>query len=555
MNRIVALDDPAARDSRTVGDKAARLAQAIAVGLPVLPGWVLPISEGAAAASVGNEARERSGASAAYLAVADLKLEEALGEELQLLVKTLGKRVVVRSSTRQDADGRWAGAFASYLDIGPDELPVAVRGCWASAFSRDARGRAEAVGVDADEMGVAILIQPMLNLDGGGTATVGPDGRVVVTGVTGSPAGLMRGRRTGSRAEVLTDGSAVGTNEGDGLGQAALVKAATLARQVAEATGDDAIEWGIHRGRLVLLQAHLGAAPAPAQASGQVPRPAPRGAVRLARLAVRYPAPLGEMLVLSWALGQPHLPDATPVPLVNPASALDEVRCLAAELRGAAWGATPNAGARSSEEAIRRLLSGDPHEAITELGAVQPVDNTRARRLLGLAAGLGEKLAANGLLPHPQQAWRLTAEELTRAVHRGERPPLRQGPDRWEPLVFEIARSAGRECRGVSAASGIGAGRLRFIGGASGWAPPAPRQVLATPAPLPQIAPLLWGAAAVVTGTGSPGAHLFEVARSLGVPAVSGVDLNPSDLGDDVLAAVDGAAGSIWILPGDKHER
>jgi phosphoenolpyruvate-protein kinase (PTS system EI component) len=51
---------------------------------------------------------------------------------------------------------------------------------------------------------------------------------------------------------------------------------------------------------------------------------------------------------------------------------------------------------------------------------------------------------------------------------------------------------------------------------------------------------LLWHSAAIVSIGGSSGAHLFEVARSLGVPAVIGVE-----------AAVSGGAGSLVAVDGD----
>jgi phosphoenolpyruvate-protein kinase (PTS system EI component) len=66
---------------------------------------------------------------------------------------------------------------------------------------------------------------------------------------------------------------------------------------------------------------------------------------------------------------------------------------------------------------------------------------------------------------------------------------------------------------------------------------------------------LLWDAAAVVTAGGGPGAHLFESARALGLPAVSGLGVD--DFFAEILAggseswamAVDGSAGSVAITP------
>jgi phosphohistidine swiveling domain-containing protein len=83
-----------------------------------------------------------------------------------------------------------------------------------------------------------------------------------------------------------------------------------------------------------------------------------------------------------------------------------------------------------------------------------------------------------------------------------------------------------------------------LTGAPSGWRI-APREVLAIAEPVPQVAALLWNAAGVVTSGGSVGAHLFEVARSLGVPAVVGADLAADD---GCLAAVDGDAGVVWVL-------
>jgi phosphoenolpyruvate-protein kinase (PTS system EI component) len=72
--------------------------------------------------------------------------------------------------------------------------------------------------------------------------------------------------------------------------------------------------------------------------------------------------------------------------------------------------------------------------------------------------------------------------------------------------------------------------------------------VLVTPLPLPHLAPLLWHCAALVTTGGTSGAHLFEVARSLGVPAVVGADLGALvEVGS--LVAVDGDAGPVSVVP------
>jgi phosphoenolpyruvate-protein kinase (PTS system EI component) len=75
--------------------------------------------------------------------------------------------------------------------------------------------------------------------------------------------------------------------------------------------------------------------------------------------------------------------------------------------------------------------------------------------------------------------------------------------------------------------------------------------VIAARHPTPDLAPLLWDAAAVVTTGGNPGAHLFESARSLGLPAVCGANLvetigSETDLTGKAVA-VDGTTGAVSI--------
>jgi phosphoenolpyruvate-protein kinase (PTS system EI component) len=55
---------------------------------------------------------------------------------------------------------------------------------------------------------------------------------------------------------------------------------------------------------------------------------------------------------------------------------------------------------------------------------------------------------------------------------------------------------------------------------------------------------LLWDAAGLVTATGSPSAHLYESARALGIPAVSGVEV---PVGDRIVA-IDGNTGLVASL-------
>ena len=186
MERFVALEDVRARDPGVAGSKAAGLARAGSAGLPVLPGWVLSVEHGEDALRLGMCVLERSGSAAARLAIADLPLEPPARRDLEELARRLGQGAIVRSSAAQEADPRWAGAFASYLDVVPTDLPTAVRGCWASAFTRDALARCEAIGLEPVRLRMAVLIQPWVSFDGGGTASVDGEGRVRVAAAAGS---------------------------------------------------------------------------------------------------------------------------------------------------------------------------------------------------------------------------------------------------------------------------------------------------------------------------------------------------------------------------------
>ena len=86
-----------------------------------------------------------------------------LAGELRAAVHSLGGRVIVRSSSPLEYDPRWAGAFTSVAEVGPDDVLTAVRSCWAAAFAVDPLARLDASGLPLDALELGILIQPELN--------------------------------------------------------------------------------------------------------------------------------------------------------------------------------------------------------------------------------------------------------------------------------------------------------------------------------------------------------------------------------------------------------
>jgi len=155
-------------------------------------------------------------------------------------------------------------------------------------------------------------------------------------------------------------------------------------------------------------------------------------------------------------------------------------------------------------------------------------------------------MADRGAVANPMDAWRMSTGEIE-AVLAGNRrpPPNRVGTGSWEPLVAAVVLAYGARHSGVPASGGIGAGLRSDIAhlGAAGGLPH--RSVVTATEAVPALSQLLWDSAGLVTHVGSPAAHVFESARSLGVPAVSGVALGE---GDEQIIAVDGYAGVVAVM-------
>jgi phosphohistidine swiveling domain-containing protein len=403
------------------------------------------------------------------------------------------------------------------------------------------------MGLAPADLAMAILIQAWVPFDAGGTAEAHDDGSVLVTAVDGSPDVLVAGRADGVVALVGLDGAISRRDAGADVGSATFRAVADLARRTMQATGDRAIEWGTSAGRLALLQVRRAPAAADAGASTPLPprRSLPPSAERLALLAMRFPGPLGERLVLPWAFALREPPPPYSVEVLDPVTAIAEVIAVARALTAEAWGRTPAVAEREAAETMRLVLGPEPERGIERLSRLRPVDPAAAARVPAMVSAIGRALTSTGALGRPEMVWRLSTDELVSAA-AGAAVPARLGPDRWEPFLFAVAATNGLVVQGTGASPGIGAGRLRILRGpAASWRP-EPREILAIPAPVPQVSPLLWNAAGLVALGGNVGAHVFEVARSLGVPAVVGVDVPQAHAG--ALAAVDGASGRLSVL-------
>ena len=531
---IVDLDHQGSLDPARVGAKAAWLAKGRRAGVPVLPGFALEADGSRHHMAIGERTLGTLGSGAARLAIIKEPVPNAT--ELVAAGSALGARLVVRSSTRLEGSSQWSGAFTSYRDLVPDEIPRAIVGCWASAFAVAALERQRAASIKPGNVAMAVLVQPAIDPVAGGTAVLA-GGRIVVHGVKGSPAPLLQGWIVGDTARW--DGGWVGDGLIKSLGLKALEKIRSILQVADRSFGANSCEWAWD-GEMWILQ--LGKS-TPVQPSGA-------GAlievdplmVRVSRLAVRAPGPLGEELVLPWALGgrlPPGLDNANPD--------LGVARALSDELVSQVWEAPRHEARRVARDTIRTLRGPDPSAVLARIRRLQEPCQTMAGRLMGHLDRIRHELVGRGVVSDTRAGWFLTPDQIERALGgSGYVPRSRVGLGRWDPLIAAVVLQTGDVHRGTPASRGLGAGLAATPHLAGPGFRPPPRSVIASTYPTPDLAPLLWDASGIVTEAGSPAAHLFDAARALGIPAVCGIRLRTSS---NHVVAVDGHAGVVATLP------
>ena len=555
--RVVWLDEAGAQDPAVAGAKASRLARARARGLPVPDGFVTPVEVSDPAIRAAEAVLGSQNSGAARSAVYNHP-PPPLVLDLAESARRLGDTLVVRSSSRAEAAGVWAGAFSSYLGLKPEELAGGVMGCWASVFNPDTLKRGEVTGTPPHEVGMAVA-RPTRDPTELGRRSP-PQERTEPS--RWPPPGDTRPRWwPGGREERVAVVTARGEVQGDPPPPDArlLREIADLSRMTREKMAWDHIEWMVDRtGKLHLVQAQPTAGMGRGGARDRAPDPPRAGEPwmrSVVRMMIRYPGPVGERFVWPWAVGLDGLCPAPAEPITAPvASLVEEVRRGSARLMSRRWGET---GAPAElGRAWAALLGGDTFPLPGLFSRFPSVDRRLAAEHLRNLRELGRTLAAAGAIPHPGWFWYLDPDRLDRPAPTREGPMRRVGTTFWDAWIHGVVASQGDAVSGNPAAGGWGVGRLRFIDNADDAARFCPREVIATSLPVGNLAPLLWNAAGLITSGGSPGAHLFEVADWLAVPAVCGVDLGRwtavnrgrSRQATDLIAAVDGDRGRVIML-------
>lgn len=553
---LLTLDDAECLDSGAAGAKAAWLARGRQMGLPVLPGVVVPTHVSQPAMRQAADILGSRGSGAARLSISTIRLADELVESIGEATQRFDPPLVVRSSSVLETSGAWSGAFTSYLEIRDEEIGTAVKGCWASAFTVHALERFEAAQIEPGSVPMGVLIQPGLEADFGGTArAAGTD--VLVAAVAGSPAPLVQGWDPGSHARVSATGVVVGSHAVELLEEGAIKRVAEMLRRAYELTGANTCEWGMKDGEIVVFQ--LGRSPSVEHGDRSVPDGLTTGtSAQVSRAVRRAPGPMGEALVLPWAIADPSILDH---PLtssnVSPGEALRIAGQLAASLTAEVWRRSKAIAVPSARDVLKALRSSEPSGPLGAIESLRPPDIERGLAILSLLERVREGLVEAGVVSSADLAWHIEPT-LATEILTGQRtmpPQSRIGFDRWEPFDAAVVLSQGRSAHGASAAPGIGSGRLCFIADAHDTSHFRPRDVVVGTHPLPNLAALLWDASALVTTGGNPAAHLFESARALAIPAVCAVHLDEAlgsslaDLGETMAVAVDGSNGTVAVMP------
>jgi pyruvate,water dikinase len=264
---LVPLHHPSALDPAVAGNKAAALARALRLRLPVLPGAVLTTTAPAGSGSAAVRASLIEAATA---------------------LAGAGGRLAVRSSSplEDSTTSARAGAFTTVLDVAPDDVLAAV-----------AEVRASAAGGP-----MAVLLQPMLDARVGGVLfgldpVTGRRDRLVVESVEGGPVDLVAGRVTAARTVLTRRGRLVEASGPEArLDRRTRRSLASLASTAARAlgTGPQDIEWAVDGGaRVWLLQSRPVTAAARPVGRGPLLGPGP--------LAETLPGPLTPLEADLWA--------------------------------------------------------------------------------------------------------------------------------------------------------------------------------------------------------------------------------------------------------------
>jgi len=254
----IKLGELSREDIECIGAKAANLSELKRVGLPVPDGFSLT-TEAFQAFLDANSIN--AGSSAKKVEAAPLPPN--VTKALLMAAKELGDvPLAVRSSgVAEDlSDASYAGQYETVLDVhGGQALVMAVRKCWASAFSQ----RVKQYRAEHGQKGVprlALLVQQIVQPEAAGVAfTANPvtgDNEVVVSAVKGLGERLVSGQASPDEWVVRGDQAICQLAPEKAIDATTAKAAAELARSIErQFDAPQDIEWALADGKLYLLQA------------------------------------------------------------------------------------------------------------------------------------------------------------------------------------------------------------------------------------------------------------------------------------------------------------
>lgn len=293
---LLSLADPLAASFELAGGKAGRLAAFLQAGHPVPMGFVLTTRALAAVVeALGTTPRED--------AVRNAILPADMLASIAAALASLGGPVAVRSSGIAEdlAEASFAGQYETVLNVtGIDQVARSVCHCLASAFSPRVLAYRRERGIESAPL--AILIQSYVPATSAGVAftahpVTGERGVVVISAVSGVGESLVSGLADAEEWEVRGETALRRRSPVPVLVEDDALSVAKLASSVAGTTPTD-IEWALHDGRVVLLQARpMTALPSPVGWTS----PIPGGWMRNFRLGEWLGAPVTPLFE-SWML-------------------------------------------------------------------------------------------------------------------------------------------------------------------------------------------------------------------------------------------------------------
>lgn len=278
MKLIAPLGDFGTSDLSSAGGKGANLGELVRTGFPVPAGFVVTTAAYALIARPSLRHPE---------AFAQIDLPDELRAAITQAYAELGAGpVAVRSSaTAEDLPGAaFAGQQDTYLNVvGPDAVVDAVRRCWGSLWTERAVAYRGRLGIDPDEVSIAVVVQCMVEADFAGVMfTANPVtgdreqivvdassglGEAVVSGLV-TPDHYVLDRRgairewTPGRREVVIRGAAGGGvthetgSEVERLADDVLQRLAAFGVQATEHFGrEQDMEWAVVGNEVMVLQA------------------------------------------------------------------------------------------------------------------------------------------------------------------------------------------------------------------------------------------------------------------------------------------------------------